>query len=255
MKAVSIALSNLRRLFRDRSSIFFVFIFPLALVLLIGLQFGGSFDPQIGLLVEEAGPISDRFVTELSNEPGIEIRNFDDEQSLLAAVERGSIEAAVVVPAGFDSAIAGGTPIDVGFVARPSGVGPSLRPVVAQALQSSLLPATAGRFVADQGLSDFATGMATAEAVQGQAPQIEITTTAVGEALFPSTLGQFDLGASSQLILFMFITALSGARSSFKLVNSACLGGCCPLRHRCGRSFQARPWAASQWCWCKVSTS
>jgi ABC-2 type transport system permease protein len=29
--------------------------------------------------------------------------------------------------------------------------------------------------------------------------------------LFPTTLGRFDLGASSQLILFMFITALSGA--------------------------------------------
>ena len=34
--------------------------------------------------------------------------------------------------------------------------------------------------------------------------------TTVGESLFPASLGRFDLGASSQLILFMFITALSG---------------------------------------------
>ena len=35
--------------------------------------------------------------------------------------------------------------------------------------------------------------------------------TAVGEALFPDTLGQFDLGASSQLVLFVFLTALAGS--------------------------------------------
>ncbi|MEX0667534.1 MAG: ABC transporter permease, partial [Acidimicrobiia bacterium] len=67
MKALSIGLSNLKRLFRDRSSIFFVFVFPLALVLLIGLQFGGSFAPQVGLFVEEPGPIADGFVGRLSN--------------------------------------------------------------------------------------------------------------------------------------------------------------------------------------------
>ena len=102
------------------------------------------------------------------------------------------------------------TPIEVGFVARSSGIGPSLRPVVGQALQSSLLPATAARFVADQGLGDFPAALAIAEGVQAAAPQIEVTTRPSERPCFPSTLGQFDLGASSQLILFMFITALSG---------------------------------------------
>jgi len=210
MKAVTIALSNLRRLFRDRSSIFFVFVFPLALVLLIGLQFGGRSGPRVGVLVQEPGPIADGLVDRLSAEPGIEVLTFDDEGSLLSAVERGSIDAAVVLPAGFDGAIAAGDPIEIGFVARSSGVGPSLRPVVAQAAQSSLLPVTAARFVADQGLADFPAAMTIAEALQSSSPKVGVTTTTVGEALFPSTLGRFDLGASSQLILFMFITALSG---------------------------------------------
>ena len=210
MKAFSIALSNLRRLFRDRSSIFFVFIFPLALVLLIGLQFGGTFAPQIGLHAGDLGSIASRFVDELRAEPGIEVRIFDDEASLLAAVERGSVEAAVNLPAGFDRAVTDGDPVEVGFLARSSGIGPSLRPVVGQALQSSLLPATAASFVADQGLGDFSQALAIAEGVRSATPRIEVRTTTVGEALFPTSLGQFDLGASSQLILFMFITALSG---------------------------------------------
>ena len=210
MKAFSIALSNVRRLFRDRSSIFFVFVFPLALVLLIGLQFGGRFAPQVGLWLSQPGPIATRFADQLASEPGIEIRTFDDEVSLLEAVERGSIEAAVTVPEGFDQAVAAGDPVEVGFVARSSGVGPSLRPVVGQALQSAMLPATSARFVVDQGLAEFGPALATAESVQSAVPRVEVTATTVGEALFPTSLGRFDLGASSQLILFMFITALSG---------------------------------------------
>ena len=40
-------------------------------------------------------------------------------------------------------------------------------------------------------------------------PSVEVT--AVGEAIFPATLGQFDLGAASQLVLFVFLTALAGS--------------------------------------------
>jgi ABC-2 type transport system permease protein len=81
---------------------------------------------------------------------------------------------------------------------------------VAQVVQSALLPATAAAFVADQGLATFEDALTTAVDLQATSPVINVTTSTVGEALFPSTLGQFDLGASSQLILFMFITALSG---------------------------------------------
>lgn len=210
MKAITIALSNLRRLFRDRSSIFFVFVFPMALVLLIGLQFGGSFEPQVGALVEDSGPIASRVVERLSKEPGIEVVPFETLERMVTAVERGSVEAAVTIPFGFDEAISAGQPVEVFFVARPSGVGPSLRPIVSHVLQASLLPATAARFVADQGLASFDVALATAEQMQGNLASVGVTTRTVGEALFPATLGRFDLGASSQLILFMFITALSG---------------------------------------------
>ncbi|MDQ4090093.1 MAG: ABC transporter permease, partial [Actinomycetota bacterium] len=45
MKAIgAIAGVELRRFLRDRSNIFFVFVFPLLLVMVIGLQFGGDGD-------------------------------------------------------------------------------------------------------------------------------------------------------------------------------------------------------------------
>ena len=42
MKVLAIGLSNIRRMLRERSNIFFVFIFPIAIILLIGAQFGGG---------------------------------------------------------------------------------------------------------------------------------------------------------------------------------------------------------------------
>ena len=57
----------------------------------------------------------------------------------------------------------------------------------------------------------FDTALDTAIGLEGETPGVTVSTTAVGEALFPSTLGRFDLGASSQLILFTFLTALAGS--------------------------------------------
>lgn len=211
VKAIAIARSNITRLFRDRSSIFFVFIFPLALVLLIGLQFGGSFAPRLGILIESPGDQAQRLVDHLIEEQRLEVVVFEEEAALVAAVEQGSLAAAVVVPDGYDAALENGTPVEVGFVARPDGSGAILETVVAEALTSSTLEVAAARFVVDQGLGGFAEVEQLVGQIAPELPEITVTTRTVGESLFPTTLGRFDLGASSQLILFMFVTALSGA--------------------------------------------
>lgn len=211
MKALAIARSNITRLLRDRSSIFFVFIFPLALVLLIGLQFGGSFTPKLGVLVEAPGDQAQLLVDQLIEENRLDVVVFEEEAALVEAVERGSLAAALVVPDGYDQALENGTAAEVGFIARPDGSGAILQTVVAEALNRSTLEVVAARFVADQGLMDFGQAQQLVGQVAPAVAEITVTTRTVGDSLFPTTLGRFDLGASSQLILFMFVTALSGA--------------------------------------------
>lgn len=54
---LAIAGVELRRFFRDRSNIFFVFIFPLMLILLLGIQFGvGSAGPIVAVAGGEGTP-------------------------------------------------------------------------------------------------------------------------------------------------------------------------------------------------------
>ncbi|MGH8957154.1 MAG: ABC transporter permease [Acidimicrobiia bacterium] len=211
MKALAIARINLIRLFRDRSAIFFVFIFPLALILLIGLQFGGSFAPRLGVLAPSPGTVGAEMIENLEAAEGVEVVELGDEAALVEGVERGSLSAALTIPAELEERLAAGEATEVGFIARPGGVGSALQPVVAEVVQRSVLAANAAGFVAGQDLANFEEALTTARMIESQLPAPVVTVTTVGEALFPATLGRFDIGASSQLVLFMFITALSGA--------------------------------------------
>ena len=64
MKTLAIAANSIRRLFRDRSNIFFVFILPMVLILVLGLVFGSGFQSRVAVVV----PVDDDRASELLDE-------------------------------------------------------------------------------------------------------------------------------------------------------------------------------------------
>ena len=92
MKALAIAYSNLRRMLRDRSSIFFVFIFPIAIILLVGIQFGGGVRPEVGIYQDGAGGLSDAVVAELEASTAFLTERFDSKEDLARAVLETAVE-------------------------------------------------------------------------------------------------------------------------------------------------------------------
>ena len=98
MKTLAIARANVRRMLRDRSNIFFVFIFPIALILLIGVQFGGGVDPVIGVFAGDDGDVSTAIESALEAEESVAIVHYDSEDDLIGAVERGAAQAGVFLP-------------------------------------------------------------------------------------------------------------------------------------------------------------
>lgn len=210
MKALAIARANLLRMLRDRSSIFFVFIFPLALVFLFGILFGGDFQPKLGVVAAE-GDLTGRLVARLAAERRIGLVEIGDQAELLSAVERGRLQAGIVIPAGYDQALRAGDPVVIGFIARPDGVGPTLRATVDEAIADATAEIQAARFASEHAPIPFDEALGQANSLRPGLPGIEVAARTTGESLFPENLGRFDIGASSQLILFMFITALSGS--------------------------------------------
>jgi ABC-2 type transport system permease protein len=186
-------------------------VFPLAIILLIGAQFGGEVDPGVGAYLADDDRFAVLIIERLEADESVEITRFDDRDLLTSAVERGNVQAGVFLPAGMDESIASGEVVDIGFITRPDGFGPQLQSVVAAAVSDVMTPVSAAQFAAVETGVSFDEALDAAAGLTETAPGLEVTTSALGEALFPSTLGRFDLGASSQLVLFVFLTALAGS--------------------------------------------
>ncbi len=211
MKALAIGWTNVKRMIRERSNIFFVFIFPIALVLLIGIQFGGGVLPSVTVFDGDEGQLSTAIVEALEDEGGLDVRIAESSDDVINAVERGTSQAGVLLPADMDQTAAAGNQVEVGYLTRPDGSGAQIQSIVSATIADVMTPVGAAQFAVVETGAPFDDALTVAGEVSTQANPMEVEVSAIGEAIFPSTLGQFDLGASSQLVLFTFLTALAGS--------------------------------------------
>jgi ABC-2 type transport system permease protein len=209
--ALIIAGLNLRRMVRYRPNLFFVLVFPMLLILVIGATFGGGFTPRLGVAVEAPGPLADRLVAGLAEAEGLRVDRVDSEAELVEAVERGELAAGLVVPADYDRTLTSGGEVDLRFLARPDEEGQQLGITVRGVVAEQATVLRAARFAARETGGSFEAALRTATAVAPSVAPVTVETRTVGEALFPATLGRFDIGASSQLLLFVFLTSLAGS--------------------------------------------
>ncbi|MEO6081954.1 MAG: ABC transporter permease [Umezawaea sp.] len=214
---MAIAGMNLRRIFRDRTSLFFVFVLPLMLVLILGAAFGGPSTPKLGVLVANSRHLLDA----LRAEPGLRVEEVAEEAELRTAVERGELAAGLVVPPSLSATVAAGGVAELRLVVRQDSGGRQTRLLVAGVLARENARLASGVFVAGLNSTDLDAELSTVDLVAEAVPPVSVSTTTTGEALFPADLGVFSLGASSQLLLFMFLTAMN---SSVALIESRRLG-------------------------------
>ena len=216
MKVLAIAASGLRRMFRDRSNYFFVFILPLGIIVIIGSLFGSGFQPTIGLVAPDSGAgavLAER----LETLDDVAVVRYADTDDLVLAVERSVVQAGVSIGPDFADDLAADRPGGVGYVSRPDSAGPQLQALVTAVVTEFSYQVLAARVEGD----DLVTGLGSAAARADELAAIDVRLTTSGEAMFDSSLGQFDLGASSQLVLFMFLTGLTGSAA---LIQSRQLG-------------------------------
>lgn len=211
---------ELTRLLRDRSNLFFVFLFPLLLIVFIGAQFGSDLSTRVGVVTGTDDDAAREVVGALEALDGITVVPYDTEEELGDEVDRGLVTAGVVLPPGYGEAVRDVEPIEVVFLGRPDATSASLRALIdavlaeqAQAGSAAALLA-AGRAAVGAEVPALDELREAALAVEGQAADVEVTATTLGTDELAEEfagLGQFDLGASSQLFLFTFLTSLAGA--------------------------------------------
>lgn len=210
MKPLRIASVNLRRLSRDRVGLFFVFVFPIVLILLIGVSFGGDFSPTLGVVAKDDGRLAGELVDSLRGQRAVEVEIFDNASSLDDAVERGLVQAGVLIPEGYDRRLRGDGDVGVVYVSRPGDLSEAVRTTVESSIADQAARVRAARFAAENGAGDFDEALESATMIETALPKVTVETRVVGGAEVGSE-GQFTSGASTQLVLFVFVNSLAGS--------------------------------------------
>lgn len=211
MTPFAIAGVNLRRMFRDRTNAFFVVLFPLLLVLVLGLAFGGENTPRVAVVVQERGPLARAMADNLGSTEAFDVTRVHSRQDAVGAVETGRMEAAVVIPAGYDQALTKGRNASIEYVSRADRSAQQVGMVVRAAVDAQAGRIQVARVLEDRLGSGLRTNLLRADQAAASVPDISVETSTTGTAVFPSDLGRFDLGASSQLLLFIFVTSMTTA--------------------------------------------
>jgi ABC-2 type transport system permease protein len=211
-KILEIGRINLLRQVRDRTDLFFVFVLPTIIIVALGLQFGGSARARLGVVAPAGDPAADALVATLAADPTrFDIRPVADEATLAGRVERGQLEAGVVIPDGFSAALRGTGTVQVRYLGTTDSLTAGLRAPVEAAVAQLGAITTASRVAVGEGLADWDAAAAAAEAGYATVPGVEVSVTRVGEPGMFTGFSQFTLGASTQLILFMFLTSMTAA--------------------------------------------
>lgn len=213
MKALAIAGANLTRMGRDRLGLFFVVLLPIILVLVLGLQFGSSFSPKVGVHAVEPGALGEALISgfgDLEREAWQVVR-YDDEAAMRDAVERGAVDAGLTLPARYDQRLRAGETVEAAYLAQSGNVGIGIEATVRALVAHQAAMVRAARFAVAEVGGTVGEQLAAAQVLAPTLPALAVATETAGHETFPRALLGFPLGAQSQLILFIFLTSLTGA--------------------------------------------
>ncbi len=215
---LAIAGTSLRRFLRDKSNYFFVFVFPLLMVVIIGLQFGDRSAARI--IVVGDGVLTDSLVSRVQDD-GITVRRLDDAEDARSRLARRRADAAVVITPDDEDAFANSSAVDVEVATGSTDRSPLIGPVIDRALSAIDRDQAAVNALVAVGVDRTAAIQAMASA--GDAGPRMAESVAGGDTLSDEFvgLGRFDLGAAQQLSLFVFLSSLTAATS---LIQSRQLG-------------------------------
>lgn len=220
-RILSIAAVALKRFVRDRGNLFFVFVLPIGIIIMIGAQFGGGFEPQMGVHVPaDGGATAEAIVAKLEESGEVVLVRHESRDDLVDAVALGDVVIGVVIPADLSARLVAGEDLTVEIISPVGQIVGAYQALIGQAVAEATAAETAIRFAVAQGAARAEAEAAVADLADAPR-QIVVETSEVGESLFEGITGQFEIGATGQLVLFMFLTGLTGSAA---LIQSKRLG-------------------------------
>lgn len=206
-----IAANGLRRSIRDRSILIMGLLAPIAIALVVGSAFGSGFslNVTVGIADSDRSDLSQQISRGLTGAggDGISFSTVSDPAAIDAAVESGTYDAVIVMPAGLSQAVMSGDPAQLDVVGRATdplsqSIAESVATGVAANLQTARITAVAAT---DAGVPD------PGEAIQRAVTAAPPLTVERGEV--QGTFSVMAYFAPGMAMLFLFFIIGDGARS------------------------------------------
>jgi ABC-2 type transport system permease protein len=211
-KVLEIGRVNLLRQVRDRGDLFFVFVLPTIIIVALGLQFGGVARARLGVVAPPGDTAAETLVDSLAEDTTrFEIRRVADLETLQSQVERGQLEAGIVIPDGFTLSLGWPGQVEIKYLGTSDALTTGLRAPIDAAVARLGAITTAARISVAEGLGAPDKAAEAATSGYETVPGVKVSVTQVGEPGMFAGFSQFTFGASTQLILFMFLTSMTAA--------------------------------------------
>jgi ABC-2 type transport system permease protein len=194
---------------RWRANVFFLFLLPMLIILLLGAAFGGS-SARIGV-VGGTDPLGRRIVAALDAQRSVAAERFPSEHELDRAVARGRVDAGLVVPADYGPRVRASRPATLRYLGRPDSDAQQLAAAVQAVAADEGAIVGAAQLTARVRRERFEPALAHAAAIANRVPRVTVALSAPDGEPYPRAEGRFESGASTQLLLFVFLNSLNGA--------------------------------------------
>jgi ABC-2 type transport system permease protein len=214
MKVLTITGTTMRRIVRDRTSLFFIVLLPFLIIMIIGTATAGFSDNRVpvGITGPQTGTLTQELVRALEHSPVMKLQRVASVDDLRKGVRRGIIAAGIAIPDDYETRARRGERVNVGFVVDIARTPAVVRGATTAAVagQGALLQAAG--FATSHTDRTFDANLKEARKVAGLIPAVGVRTVAVGKRSEGSfIMSGFSYTAPSQIILFVFITSLAGA--------------------------------------------
>ena len=211
MKALVIAATDLRRLLRWRANIFFLFVLPMLIILLLGAAFGGANKARIGVLDTDRGKLAAQLEAALRARPSTELIRYTSRSKLESAVAHGDVESGLIIPPDYDASLQQGAGVTLGYLGRLDSGAQQLRATIQSVAADQSRSIAVAQLLQRQTGATFASALARTEAVAAGVAPVRVRLTESDGSAYVITAGRFETGASTMLLLFVFLNSLSGA--------------------------------------------
>jgi ABC-2 type transport system permease protein len=213
---------SFRQIVADRSTLFFMIVLPVAVIVIIGATFGVADRFEIGIVGADRSAAGVAIRSQLEATPGVKVIELDDADALRSAVRRQNLPAGIVLDDDLDQALAGGTADIVVVADEGSTLAMSAEGVLATAVDTVRAPIDAARLAAQRtgATDDEASAAAAAVAASLSPPTVEVVDVGDGRE---ESLSRFSLTAPQNLVLFVFINGMASGAAVVRMRRTGVL--------------------------------